>query len=152
MTPHPCADRPTPTSPFRGGSRQCISTTCEFASGLLQVWTLELVVSVSDTGEGIHLRHLFQPFFSTRRAGDGTGFGLTLSRRIVQRHQGRMEVATEEGLDSTFSVFLPLRLRVEPPEPWQPPLPASRPEVVLRDRPHTSGLATTSKSGISRRR
>ncbi|MGO9765673.1 MAG: ATP-binding protein [Myxococcaceae bacterium] len=75
-------------------------------------------------GEGIHprhLRHLFQRFFSTRRAGDGTGLGLTLGRRIVQRHQGRMEVATEEGRDSTFSVFLPLRLRVEPPGPWQPP-------------------------------
>jgi signal transduction histidine kinase len=77
----------------------------------------ELVVAVSDTGEGIHPRHiahLFQPFFSTRRAGEGTGLGLTLSRRIVLRHGGRMEVATEEGRGSTFSVFLPLRLRAEP--------------------------------------
>jgi signal transduction histidine kinase len=76
----------------------------------------ELVVAVSDTGEGIqprHIAHLFQPFFSTRRAGEGTGLGLTLSRRIVLRHGGRMEVATEEGRGSTFSVFLPLRLRAE---------------------------------------
>ena len=76
----------------------------------------ELVVSVSDTGEGIHPRHfahLFQPFFSTRRAGEGTGLGLTLSRRIVLRHGGRVEVSSEEGRGSTFSVFLPLRLRAE---------------------------------------
>jgi signal transduction histidine kinase len=79
----------------------------------------ELVVAVSDTGEGIHPRHiahLFQPFFSTRRAGEGTGLGLTLSRRIVLRHGGRMDVSTEEGRGSTFSVFLPLRLRAELPE------------------------------------
>jgi signal transduction histidine kinase len=79
----------------------------------------ELVVSVSDTGDGIHPRHiahLFQPFFSTRRAGEGTGLGLTLSRRIVLRHGGRMEVSSEEGRGSTFSVFLPLRLRAELPE------------------------------------
>jgi len=79
----------------------------------------ELVVSVSDTGEGIqprHIAHLFQPFFSTRRAGEGTGLGLTLSRRIVLRHGGRMEVSTEEGHGSTFSVFLPLRLRAETTE------------------------------------
>jgi signal transduction histidine kinase len=78
-----------------------------------------LVVAVTDTGEGIHPRHiahLFQPFFSTRRAGEGTGLGLTLSRRIVLRHGGRMEVSTEEGRGSTFSVFLPLRLRAELPE------------------------------------
>jgi signal transduction histidine kinase len=79
----------------------------------------ELMVAVSDTGEGIHPRHiahLFQPFFSTRRAGEGTGLGLTLSRRIVLRHGGRMEVSTEEGRGSTFSVFLPLHLRAELPE------------------------------------
>jgi signal transduction histidine kinase len=79
----------------------------------------ELVVSVSDTGDGIqprHIAHLFQPFFSTRRAGEGTGLGLTLSRRIVLRHQGRMEVASEEGHGSTFSVFLPLHLRAETAE------------------------------------
>jgi signal transduction histidine kinase len=76
----------------------------------------ELVVAVSDTGEGIHPRHfahLFQPFFSTRRAGEGTGLGLTLSRRIILRHGGRMEVASEEGQGASFSVYLPLRLRAE---------------------------------------
>jgi signal transduction histidine kinase len=79
----------------------------------------ELVVAVTDTGEGIHprhLAHLFQPFFSTRRAGEGTGLGLTLSRRIVLRHGGRMEVSSEEGRGSTFSVFLPLRLRADQAE------------------------------------
>jgi signal transduction histidine kinase len=84
----------------------------------------ELVVAVSDTGEGIqprHIAHLFQPFFSTRRAGEGTGLGLTLSRRIVLRHGGRMEVSTEEGRGSTFSVFLPLRLRAESTEGRQAP-------------------------------
>ncbi len=78
-----------------------------------------LVVAVSDTGDGIHPRHiahLFQPFFSTRRPGEGTGLGLTLSRRIVLRHGGRMEVTTEEGRGSTFSVHLPMRLRAELPE------------------------------------
>jgi signal transduction histidine kinase len=88
----------------------------------------ELVVAVTDSGEGIHprhLAHLFQPFFSTRRAGEGTGLGLTLSRRIVLRHGGRMEVSSEEGRGSTFSVFLPLRLRADQAEVRVAPARAS---------------------------
>jgi hypothetical protein len=68
------------------------------------------VVSVSDTGKGIkpeHLPNIFRPFYTTK--GSGTGLGLSLARRIVEDHGGKIEVRSEEGKGSTFEVLLPLR-------------------------------------------
>jgi signal transduction histidine kinase len=68
--------------------------------------------SVSDTGNGIAadaLPRIFEPFFTTKPAGVGTGLGLPLSRDIVRRHGGRIEVQTEAGRGTTFRVALPLR-------------------------------------------
>jgi signal transduction histidine kinase len=67
-------------------------------------------ISVADTGRGIapeHLPHIFRPFYTTK--GNGTGLGLSLARRIVEEHGGRMEVSSTLGHGSTFIVFLPLR-------------------------------------------
>jgi len=63
---------------------------------------------VSDTGRGIpeeQLAHIFRPFFTTR--GNGTGLGLSLARRIVEDHHGRINVTSVVGKGSKFEVLLP---------------------------------------------
>ena len=70
----------------------------------------QAVMTVTDTGRGIapeHLPHIFRPFYTTK--GNGTGLGLSLARRIVEEHGGRVEVSSRLGHGTTFTVFLPLR-------------------------------------------
>jgi signal transduction histidine kinase len=70
------------------------------------------VVAVTDTGVGIKpedLEKLFQPFFSTRAAGEGTGLGLALCRRIVLRHGGQIHISSEYGKGTRCEVHLPLK-------------------------------------------
>ena len=70
-----------------------------------------VAISVRDTGIGIPARDLariFDPFFTTKQVGAGTGLGLATSYSIVRRHQGRIEVESEPGRGSTFTVWLPL--------------------------------------------
>jgi signal transduction histidine kinase len=67
------------------------------------------VVRVSDTGRGIsptHLPNIFRPFFTTK--GQGTGLGLSLARRIVEEHSGRIEVSSTPGQGTEFVIWLPL--------------------------------------------
>lgn len=66
-------------------------------------------VAVTDTGRGIapqHLPNIFRPFYTTK--GQGTGLGLSLARRIVEAHNGRIEVSSQPGQGSRFTVWLPL--------------------------------------------
>jgi len=68
-------------------------------------------IDVADTGAGIaaeHLGRIFDPFFTTKPVGKGTGLGLSLSYGIVQKHRGCIEVASEPGKGTTFSVLLPV--------------------------------------------
>ena len=65
-------------------------------------------VRVTDTGRGIpeqQLSQIFRPFYTTR--GNGTGLGLSLVRRIVEEHHGRINVTSEVGKGSTFEVLIP---------------------------------------------
>ena len=65
-------------------------------------------VTVTDTGRGIppqQLAQIFRPFYTTR--GNGTGLGLSLARRIIEDHHGRINVTSQEGKGSTFEVLLP---------------------------------------------
>ncbi len=69
----------------------------------------DLVVEVADSGPGIapEVRpHLFEPYFTTKEAG--TGLGLAISERIVREHGGRIEVESEPGKGTTFSVCIPV--------------------------------------------
>ena len=75
----------------------------------------EARIQVSDTGPGIPERLLpkiFQPFFTTKgtaRKGEakGTGLGLAICKEIVEHHMGRIEVESEVGKGTTFSIYLP---------------------------------------------
>lgn len=71
----------------------------------------QIVVRVSDTGEGIpaeRIERIFDPFFSTKPKGKGTGLGLSISFTIVEKHNGKIEVESEPGRGSTFTVRLPV--------------------------------------------
>jgi two-component system NtrC family sensor kinase len=68
-------------------------------------------VDVRDTGKGIesdHLQHIFEPFFTTKGVGRGTGLGLAVTYALVKRHGGYIEVTSEVGVGTTFSVYLPI--------------------------------------------
>ncbi len=70
-----------------------------------------LKVEVTDTGEGIapeDLPHIFEPFYTTKEVGRGTGLGLSVSFSIAQKHGGHIEVKSHLGQGSTFTVFLPV--------------------------------------------
>jgi signal transduction histidine kinase len=71
----------------------------------------EVELEVRDTGRGIpegEQRRIFEPFFSTKAAGRGTGLGLFVSAQIVREHQGRIEVTSVEGQGTGFRVLLPV--------------------------------------------
>ena len=79
----------------------------------------EIRIDIGDTGPGIapeHMARIFDEGFTTKGRGRGTGLGLPISRQIVARHGGRIEVASRLGEGSTFSIFLPIRLEERPGE------------------------------------
>ncbi len=106
-----------------------------FPDGLMQVWTHlihnalqamnykgqliidlkqiddDAVVAISDSGCGIPeaiRERIFEPFFTTQPLGEGSGLGLDIVKRIVAMHHGRIDLQSEVGVGSTFSIFLPL--------------------------------------------
>jgi signal transduction histidine kinase len=71
----------------------------------------KVVISVADNGFGIPeklLDKIFQPFFTTKPAGQGTGLGLSLSYDIVRAHGGEITVGAAEGGGTVLEVYLPL--------------------------------------------
>jgi len=70
-------------------------------------------IDVSDTGTGIPddvQPHIFDTYFTTKAAGEGTGLGLPIVRTIVEEHGGEVQFQTRSGVGTTFSVFLPVVL------------------------------------------
>ena len=73
------------------------------------------MITVSDTGQGIppeNLDKIFEPFFSTKKPGEGTGLGLFVSRGIVEKLGGTIEVESEIGRGASFSIRLPKNLKI----------------------------------------
>ncbi len=69
-----------------------------------------LEISVKDNGLGIPqkaLDKIYQPFFTTKPTGQGTGLGLSLSYDIIKAHGGEIKVESEEGEGSEFTVLIP---------------------------------------------
>jgi signal transduction histidine kinase len=69
-------------------------------------------IQVQDQGSGIsqeQIEHVFEPFFTTKDVGEGTGLGLSVSYGIVEEHGGWIDVRSEVGVGSCFSVYLPIR-------------------------------------------
>ena len=56
---------------------------------------------------------IFQPFFTTKPAGQGTGLGLSLSYDIIKAHGGSIKMKTEEGNGTTFNIALPYKSQAE---------------------------------------
>ena len=68
-------------------------------------------IKVKDNGNGIPqkvLDKIFQPFFTTKPTGQGTGLGLSLSYDIVKAHGGEIKVETKEGDGTSFIIYLPV--------------------------------------------
>jgi two-component system, NtrC family, sensor kinase len=75
-----------------------------------------LVITVTDTGEGIakeNLKKIFDPFFSTKSPGQGTGLGLFVSNNIIRKLGGTIEVESRLGQGTTFFVRVPRQLRLD---------------------------------------
>ena len=69
-----------------------------------------VIVSISDNGKGIpadELEQIFNPFFTTKPIGEGTGIGLYISKGIVEKHKGKIKVESKPG-KTTFSIYLPI--------------------------------------------
>jgi signal transduction histidine kinase len=81
-----------------------LSITATHKDGLIQI-------SIIDNGTGIspeNRKKIFQPFFTTKPRGEGTGLGLSIVKKIIEKHQGKIEVDSLPG-KTRFTVFLPIQ-------------------------------------------
>ncbi len=105
----------------RGGSITIKATQAQEAPRGTVESAGEVCIQVVDTGPGIpqkHLSRIFEPFFTTKgtsRKGEsrGTGLGLAICKEIIEHHGGHIEVQSEVGRGTTFSIHLPVTANAE---------------------------------------
>jgi two-component system NtrC family sensor kinase len=87
---------------------------------IIRVWSDRdqwLHVDVKDTGQGIdpeHLPHIFDPFYTTKEVGRGTGLGLSVTYGIIEKHGGHIEAHSKKGEGALFSIVLPVKKGASP--------------------------------------
>ena len=118
-----------------------------------------LAIEVEDKGEGIpteHLPHIFEPYFSTRKADNATGLGLTVCESIAKAHGGSLTVSSELGKGTTVRFYLPLDSDGEEADAFglskvfdaPPELNAANPRIlVLEDDPLVRSLIVRNLTG-----
>jgi signal transduction histidine kinase len=75
----------------------------------------DVIISITDTGRGIapeNLNRIFEPFFTTKSVGEGTGLGLSITFGIVEKHGGTIDVKSKLNEGTTFTVKLPIHIRL----------------------------------------
>jgi signal transduction histidine kinase/DNA-binding response OmpR family regulator len=128
-----------------------VKFTPEGGGVTVRAWTggPEVIITVTDTGIGIaesdrlRIFDSFQQGTRSASSSEGTGLGLTLTRRIVELHGGRMWLESEVGLGSTFGLALPRPAqRVGPDRGWREPAvdDARQAVVVIEDDPGSAEL------------
>jgi signal transduction histidine kinase len=115
--------------------------------GTLTICTLRqgetILVSITDSGSGIPDEvkpHIFDSFYTTKPAGEGSGLGLGICKRIIDKHQGKIDFASEPG-KTTFSVTLPV---VQAPTVEQAPAQAAATTLLTNNE-----LTNTERNALS---
>jgi len=99
-----------------------------------------VLLSVTDTGHGMDqetLARIYEPFFTTKKVGEGTGLGLSVVFGIVQEHNGQIECRSEVNVGTTFSIYLPAihqrGNKSEPKAAAAPSLPGGSETIMVVD-------------------
>ena len=93
-----------------------------------------ILITIIDTGIGMSQAvadKIFEPFFTTKENGLGSGIGLSIVSRIIQKHNGHLQFYTQQGQGSKFEVFLPSIEAPHPPLPQELPTEIGRGELIL---------------------
>lgn len=84
-------------------------------TGVIAIETISdgdnIKMKFTDTGQGIppeNMERLFEPGFTTKPPNQGTGLGLSICRRIIDEHHGMIEVESQVGKGTTFTIVLPI--------------------------------------------
>ncbi len=99
-----------------------LSNAAQAIEGRGQIWIRtrlegdQVRIEVEDTGAGMPeevRKRVFDPFFSTKTVGKGTGLGLSIAYGLIEKHHGKIEVVSEVGKGTRFTIWLPLKQPVE---------------------------------------